>query len=124
MDVFTVQISNWRVATERGVLVINSTVRAKHPLFAPTWDMVMGHKQGSVSDDEYRREYYALLDHRLHANVVPWQEFFMFNQGRQIALGCYCTPGDFCHRHLLVPMLGKLATHWKLPYAYFGEILP
>lgn len=124
MDIYTIQISNWRAARDRGIWIEDTTRRGKHPLFAPDWEMVMGHKNGTVSDEQYRREYYALLNNRLHYDPVPWQEFYMFNQDRPIALGCYCTPGDFCHRHLLVPMLGKLAVHWGFPYTYYGELLP
>ena len=40
---------------------LNTTVKSGIKAFAPTWDMVMGHKQGKISDEEYTKLYYALM---------------------------------------------------------------
>ncbi len=122
MDVFTVSLSQWREATQRGILVINTTVKNGHPLFAPTWDMVMGHREGRLTDHEYQTAYVELLSERLRTHTVAWQEFMTMYADSRIALGCFCPTGKFCHRHILAPLLSQLAKRWNIPYAFYGEL--
>lgn len=122
MEVFTAQIAAWRTVTQHGVLMIDSTVKSGMPILAPTWDMVLGHKRGIISDAEYKRDYVQLLTWRIRNDSQPWEEFMTFHYDSRIAIGCYCPPDCFCHRLLLAPMLGQLARAWNIPFTYPGEI--
>lgn len=69
--------------------------------FAPTWEMVSGHKSGSLSDDAYEELYEGILDRagfeafsRLHAHGLKREGV--------LTLLCYCQGGKFCHTHLLI----------------------
>jgi uncharacterized protein YeaO (DUF488 family) len=69
--------------------------------FAPTWDMVMGHKRGKVSDEQYTEQYLAIL---AHVPVPTWREFAELGRrsSNRITLLCYCPDGKFCHTHLMI----------------------
>lgn len=72
MDVFTIQLSNWRVAVERGIRVINATYKANHPFFAPKGQMVWDWKDGRISWDEYTQAYRALMSQSVREHQVEW----------------------------------------------------
>jgi hypothetical protein len=68
--------------------------------FAPTWDMVMGHKRGKISDEQYTEQYLGIL---ARVPVQTWRQFYAsgFSNNR-ITLLCYCPDDKFCHTHLLI----------------------
>ncbi len=84
-------------------------------LFAPTWDMVQGHKAGSVTSEEYTHRYYELLIDRwkndycdFRATVVRLVDMAtgtVVMPERDLTLVCFCAANAFCHRHLLVKWL-------------------
>ena len=86
----------------RGVIGIDVTVMSsKGPAknLAPTWELVMGHKNGTLSDDDYAYAYGALL------RMVPdaawkWLQS-QANEEENITLLCYCKDGKFCHTHMI-----------------------
>jgi hypothetical protein len=104
---------------------LDITVKGNDPagkLFAPTWAMVKGVKDGTLSEAWYEETYYNLLIDRWHKNYLGFraslaklvdivkggQECFRFLYGmppRDITLVCFCPAGTFCHRHLLVKFL-------------------
>lgn len=69
--------------------------------FAPTWDMVMGHKAGQISDEEYIAAYTQILD---QVSTPAWQTLYDEGLiwGCNLCLKCYCPDGKFCHTHLLI----------------------
>ena len=72
--------------------------------FAPTWDMVMGHKGGSLTDEVYTSLYWVILD------TVPQTSFdelyqHGLNHSNRLVLQCYCRSGKFCHTILLIKYL-------------------
>jgi len=85
-------------------------------MFAPTWKMVTGFKNGFFTEEEYTIDYYNLLTWRWKNN-----EFDIVNSvprlvdivvggknnmpPRDITLVCFCPANTFCHRHLLVKWL-------------------
>ena len=107
MDVYTYQIAKWRVvkALDSGIVLIDTTVKTGYKQVAPTWEMVMGSKDGSVSPENYTRQYNEILDYSRQVNPRFWGSLLRLEK---VALGCYCAPGKFCHRHLLVDDLRKL----------------
>lgn len=124
MDLFTIQLSNWRTAIARGIAVVGTTYKGDYPHFAPQGPMVWALKDGRISEDEYTHLYRQLMNQSVQQNSVAWDEFLLHFHDRQVAVGCYCGPGEFCHRHLLVPMLGKYAQWRGVPLTYYGELLP
>lgn len=86
--------------------------------FAPTWDMVVGHKKGKLTDDQYTELYYQLLLDRWNGKDFPdFPETLgrMLNilKDRDMTFVCFCPSGKFCHRHLLVKWLQH---NWDVPY--------
>jgi len=87
---------------------------------APTWDLVMGHKRGEVSDREYTDGYLGLLESRYAANRQMWHDWMC--QARSVTLTCYCGAGKFCHRHLLANrFLPQVASDMGIPYQRLDE---
>ncbi|MFM9481282.1 hypothetical protein, partial [Streptomyces scabiei] len=67
------------------VTIKSSTGTAK--LFAPTWDMVMGHKNGSLSDLDYITQYLQILD-SIEKDTWEWLACQAINN--QLVVMCYC----------------------------------
>ena len=108
---------------------MNTTVGGGDTIFAPTWDMVKGHKQfvegiGTYDDAAYTRDYLARmnLSWKDQEKRPYWLELLHSTDYR--ALCCFCPPGQFCHRHLLVSIFEKLAKANNVPFFYYGELLP
>lgn len=97
---------NINLARELGLTYTDTTVKSGDRAFAPTWDMVMGHKEGRVSDDEYIRRYVDMMRRSYRENGGRWKALL----GQQEAyLACYCRPGArFCHRYILAEILERL----------------
>lgn len=81
-------------------------------VFGPVWNMVMGYKDGSISEEVYTEMYYDLMrtlyidDKAAFQNVCDMEE---------VTFCCYCPAGAFCHRYLLADMFTKLGAE------YMGE---
>lgn len=74
------------------------TVKGQHEdgkAFAPRWDMVMGHKNGTVSSAQYTEEYWKIL------NNVPPKSWYWLLSKQERTLVCFCNKGAFCHRDIL-----------------------
>ena len=100
---------------------IDTTVKAHHPDFAPTWAMVKAYKEGTLSEEAYTQQYITLMKARYADNKTPW---YAVLRASEVALGCYCHPGKFCHRHLLADLFQRLATHQGYPLTLKGELSP
>lgn len=103
LEIYTVQIS---VANQLGLTddpnYLDVTVKSGNDSFAPTWDMVMSHKRGELSDDGYTDQYYRRMRQSYIDNREDWQALL---EQEKVILACYCRAGCFCHRHLLAKML-------------------
>ncbi len=73
--------------------------------FAPTWEMVMAHKRGQMSDAEYRNLYWAMMRRSWNQNRAAWGELLSRDE---VTLLCYCRAGKFCHRRILAEILQKM----------------
>lgn len=65
----------------------------------PTWDMVMDHKSGKISDDDYINRYINILS---KINI----DKFLKDYDDTILL-CWCGKNKFCHRHILAEWINK-----------------
>jgi hypothetical protein len=103
MDIYTAQ---YRYS---GADRFDVTVKGQDPLgkfFAPTWDMVMGVKNGTMTEAQYSALYAqrvipAILNTSLIQKVVE-----RFPQS--ITLVCFCPKGAFCHRYMLAAALAAV----------------
>jgi len=100
---------------------LDVSVKSGSIVFSPTWQMVLDHKTGVLSDEHYTDMYYNLMRISYKDNPDAW-ELLLF-KGR-VVLCCYCKPGDFCHRRLLADILVKLGAQyggeipWNSYYSY------
>jgi hypothetical protein len=77
---------------------VDITVKGQHPewkLLAPTWGMVMGIKNDTMSEDEYIAKYLKMLD---AVPISVWNKLFQMST---ITLVCFCNKDAFCHRNIL-----------------------
>jgi len=81
---------------------------------APTWSMIMHHKNGEISNDEYKELY---LNHLQLSRFNAGQ--YVESLGDGCFLLCYESPSDFCHRHILAEHLtqqtGVVISEWMNP---------
>ena len=83
-----------------GLNKVDITVKGNHPIwgqFKPTWDMVMGVKNGTLSQDDYVTQYLDILQHRI--SLATWEELFSLDKAVFV---CFCPKDAFCHRNILV----------------------
>ena len=70
------------------------------PALFPTWDLIMQHKNGKSTDEQYTEQYKQLLSDR---DVTPESIYNELPDGA--VLLCYEKSGDFCHRRILAEMI-------------------
>ena len=87
-------------------------------MFAPSWELVQGYLDGKVSTEEYTEAYTAAMRKSFQQHTTRWLE--VLGQDT-VAIGCYCKPGAFCHRLLLVDFFRKVAEANRIPFEYLGE---
>lgn len=100
-------------------------------ILAPTWDMVLGVKAGygdqrwqekavqPMTETAYTERYYALLRKRYRENPDGFIELLRRDR---VVLCCYCRADAFCHRHLAVDILEKIAQAKGIPFIRGGEL--
>jgi len=86
---------------------------------APTWEMILGYKDGTLSKTEYTTKYLAILEKSLYTHPESWDKL-LAHDGK-IAFGCYCKTGNFCHRLLLADFVFNLASERDINVLYHGE---
>lgn len=75
-----------------------------HPEFAPTWSMVKGIKEGTMTEDEYTKLYHDLMINSWKNKRDAWDRLLSMDM---VTLVCFCPNGSFCHRYLLAGYLVK-----------------
>jgi len=93
---------------DKSTVFLNTTVKSGTSLIetalAPTWPMVLGHKNKTVSDARYLELYKAKLDSMPNDSVSQLTE--MANKkGINVVVSCYCGESGFCHRFFLIDYL-------------------
>lgn len=79
------------------------TVKGNDPdgrVFAPTWSMVMGVKQGKLSEEDYVKLYLDILQ-----NIIPIDSIDWLLSVPTRTFVCFCPQNAFCHRNILVNYL-------------------
>ena len=76
----------------------------KYPVFAPRYDMFQRWKNGTITNEDYMKEYKEYLDTlergTIQADLDPYNA-----EGSSLIFLCYEKSGDFCHRHILAEWL-------------------
>ena len=112
MDIYTSQLKY------SGNDRLDITVKGQDPIgkhFAPTWEMVKGIKNGSISNTLYMYAYTGLMLVSQYATApTVWEQI---RQRDKITLVCFCPAGAFCHRALLANIFQNMG--WG---KYKGEI--
>ena len=119
----TVSTSRIGYRGEAGLDITVKSAKGIGEILAPTWTLVGGHKhwQGytALTDEQYTELYLDLLRSRYRGNE---QAFIEIIQRPHVVLLCYCRTGVFCHRHLALDVLEKIAHAKGLPFARGGEL--
>ncbi len=95
------------------------TVKGQDPLgkhFAPTWEMVKGIKNGTISQQLYTLAYTGILSKSHATNYQVWQQVQNMYPTR-ITFVCFCPTNTFCHRQILAEVFQVIG--WG---EYKGEI--
>jgi hypothetical protein len=120
MDIYTAQ---YKYAGDDRMDITVKTATSPGIVLAPTWNMVMSHKDQKLSDWDYTVKYFSLLVGRMNApemnGRVNRSAFNNLTENKQITLVCFCPSGVFCHRVLAARMLesmgyGKYIGEWQL----------
>lgn len=114
MEIYTCQMANWRKARDLGIPVFDITLKSGDKRFAPDSDLLYKYKAGNLSEHDYTARYIELMDQRWTDDAHLLDDI---TKHEKLCLMCYCGPGKFCHRHLLVEWLSK-----RIRVSYQGEI--
>lgn len=125
LELYTVQIARWRLAKEKGISLIDTTVKSSHKsgygFLAPSWDIVMGIKRGEISESEYTTAYLGMLEVSQVQHPEKWETLLTLPN---IAFACFCSSNVFCHRHLLYNYFQDYAKKHGVELKLCGEITP
>ena len=89
----------------QGDYKLDITVKSGDKVFAPSWDIVMGYKNGKISADQYIEAYLSIMHKSYVDNRKRWDEVLAMDE---VVFCCYCKSGDFCHRLILSQIFEKL----------------
>ncbi len=85
-----------------GWLFIDTTARSakgNSKALAPPWNLVLGWKKRTISNDEYRSQYIKQLTDSQQQQRKQWEN--TIQRYNNIVFACLCATGKFCHRTLL-----------------------
>lgn len=112
-------MSQHRLIVNNFTTLLDTTAKSGDKTFAPTWDMVMGSKNGIITHDQYRERYWDMMKDSVLNNEARWREVMDMDS---VALACYCPSGKFCHRHELRDIFIMLGGIWNKPVEFMFEI--
>lgn len=122
MKVYTLQLSQHRKLKKKypDVPIFNTTLGSGYKLMAPTWD-ILGPYKKDPDEAAYTEAFMPLMRERMVTDRDTW---LAIANGEKIGLGCYCNPGSFCHRHLLVELFEEFCKAEGIPFEKMGELFP
>lgn len=125
MEVFTVQLGQWRLAKELNIPLVDTTYRSgiihrDLRWLAPSGELLGNYKAGVASVYEYQEIYLNLMRNRWSLDSEWFLSFCRTHD--KVALACYCGAGQFCHRLLLVDIFRNICNKHNIPFSYAGEL--
>ena len=118
MQLYTVQMSQWRKALAIGVPCLDVTVKSGEKTFAPDWSFLMAYKSDQ-DEVKYTSKFIPLMRTNFKRDKQFWLDTLSQDS---LCIMCYCAKGKFCHRHLLVDIFEKVCKMYKIPFEYKGEL--
>lgn len=119
--IWTMQISNWRMAREHQIAMLDITVKSGIQAFAPSWENLRAYKDGQLSQSEYTMRYYQKVLENSGRCKSDWDDL---TKNRSVALACYCRVGEYCHRHLFAPLAIAHLQSLGHRVVFRGELMP
>lgn len=116
---YTIQVPHWRLANQLGIKFIDITAKSGIQAFAPDMENVMAYKSGQMSQEDYTRFYRDKMFVSQKTNEKFWKHLLKFPV---MAFGCYCPPGEFCHRHLFIEIAKEYLERFDVKVELCGEI--
>jgi hypothetical protein len=114
------RIYTGEVGKYRGPHGLDVTARSGDPVFAPSWEIVMGSKSRRITRERYIAEYERLLRGQFKANLGRVEEVL---SQPSVVLLCYCDwRKEFCHRRHLATVLKRLADRVGIGAEIMGEV--
>jgi len=107
IKVFTAQLAY------RGIDRLDISVAGNDPVgkyFAPTWELVMGHKRGAITDSQYTERYLDMMRKSYVSHRDVWDAVL---SRKSVTFVCYCRAGKFCHRYILADIFTKLGAMYE-----------
>lgn len=123
-NLFTAQIAQRFRVAKLGIPILDTTVKSGDPTFAPSWDIVMRHKAGTLTDQGYMDVYKLMMRGSYHGQPERWREVIAMPS---VCIMCYCPACTqeryvFCHRLVLVSMFEKICQLQGRAFHYAGEV--
>ena len=104
---------------------LDTTVKSGEKRLAPTWQMVLRHKEGGLDDETYTQMYRLRMRDSLKTFPEFWRSLLpLQGEAKLLGLACYCRAGHFCHRHLLQRILTRYALSNGISVEHLGEYTP
>ncbi|MGL5466586.1 MAG: DUF488 family protein, N3 subclade [Shewanella sp.] len=120
-QIWTIQMSQWRLARDNDIQFMDITVKSGNQVFAPTWDNLRAYQDGRMTKEEYSSLYYNKVIASIKTHPQEWGQLL---NHKKIALACYCRAGDFCHRHLFSVLAVSYIQSKRQKVEFMGELLP
>jgi hypothetical protein len=119
MEVWTIQLGQWRLAKAQGIFVLDTTAMSGIAAFAPDFHLVKLYKAGKITEEVYT----AFYEEKMQESQLLYPKYWDHIQTKgKVALACYCAAGKFCHRHLLLPIVTAYYKKKDITVKYMGEI--
>jgi len=123
IELYTIQLARWRLAKAHDIQLIDTTAKsgekAGYGFLAPSWDIVMGIKQGEITEEEYTHVYLRMLAQSRQRYPEKWATLLSLTK---VAFACYCSSNKFCHRHLLYEDFQSYVKACGVEFRLGGEI--
>lgn len=122
VKLWTLQLAKWRIAEKQNLPKLDITVKSGLKYLAPDWDFLMDYKKSDKGPDAeaaYTKRYLQKLSRLFDEDTDKLIE--ILRRG-EVVLMCYCPPGKFCHRHLLVSYLIEIGEWFGYEVIYMGEL--
>lgn len=120
LTIYTIQIAKWRLAKSKGIRLTDTTVKSGLGFLAPSWEMVLGHKNDGMSCEQYTKLYDECIARSQANHPDLWDDLL---KQETLCLACYCRAGFFCHRLLLAKHLQAYAARHSVPCTLAGELV-